>query len=120
MKVTGRITKGDSILRIKSIVMGVVIAFAASLNATVALAQQFEYVGPSTTARTGAQGYFTFHNDCDAAFRGATMCTSKMIIEGGPAKFAPTPSATVGEWVNPVIVTDRAPSPIDFMSRRRL
>ena len=81
----------------------VAIAMAASLGATSALAQEglFQYAGPSTTARTGGQGYFVFHDDCAAAIDDSTWCTSQMIIEGGPAPDAPSP-AELGEWLNPV------------------
>lgn len=87
------------IVRTKVILKGA-IAFATCFMATAVLAVGPQYVGPSGTARDGETGYFTFHRDCAAAYRGATMCTQQMIIENGPSGKAPNPSLD-GEWVNP-------------------
>ncbi len=90
-------------MRFKSIVLAIALALAASLGATVVFADGPQYVGPSTSTHDGNDGYFVLHNDCADAFRGSTMCTSQMIIEGGPSSKAPNPGVS-GEWVNPVFV----------------
>ena len=101
-------------MRIKSIVPAIVLALAASVGATSALAQDlFQYAGPSTTPRTGGQGYFVFHDECTAAFEESTWCTSQMVVEGGPADDAPNP-AEAGEWLNPIIVGKEATRLVDM------
>ena len=94
-------------MRIKSIVPAIALALAASVGAATALADQLQYLGPSSTIRNGAQGYFTYHDDCDAAFEDSTWCTSQMIIEGGPSASAPDPP-NEGEWVNPVFMIEES------------
>ena len=83
------------------------------LMAAVARADGPQYVGPSSTPRIGDGGYLALHQDCALAYRGSTMCTSKMIIEGGAAPKAPVPTAS-GEWVNPVIVASDGTDLFDY------
>ncbi len=94
-------------MQIKFIVPGAAVVFAAFLNATVAFADGPQYVGPSATSQQGDVGYFALHDACSDTFRGSAMCTSQMIIEGGPASKAPSPGGG-GEWVNPVFVFEEA------------
>ena len=41
-----------------------------------------QYLGNSGVDRDGDGGLFARHADCAAAFEGALMCTSRMIVEG--------------------------------------
>ncbi len=77
------------------------IALAAGIGAAGAFAQDRQYIGSSSVARTGLQGHFTYGKDCDAAFKGSTWCTSEMINQGGASAKAPDPDSS-GEWINPV------------------
>ena len=63
-----------------------------------------QYLGNSGVDRDGDGGLFARHADCAAAFEGALMCTSRMIVEGGAA---PDAIITEGrEWVNPEFVAN--------------
>lgn len=77
------------------------IAIPAGIGAPAAFAQDLQYIGSSSVARTGLQGHVTYGKDCDAAFKGSTWCTSGMIMQGGPSAKAPDPDIA-GEWINPV------------------
>ena len=91
-------------MRINSIVSCAAVAFAFWLAAAgTAFAQEVQYLGPSSATLNGSQGYWAYHDACDATFGDSTWCTSKMIVEGGPVPSAPTPSSS-GEWINPVYV----------------
>ena len=102
-------------MRIKSIVPAIALALAASVGAATALADQLQYLGPSTATLKGGRGIFAFHDACDATFSKSTWCTSEMIIEGGPADGAPDPGST-GEWVHPVINAADGGKFVDFSS----
>ncbi len=106
-------------MQIKFIVLGAAVVFAACLNATVVFADGPQYVGSSSSTLLGNQGYFAGHDACADAFRGSTMCTSQMIIEGGPSSKAPSPGAD-GEWVNPVFVVVDDESITDFSGIEKL
>ena len=104
------------------------VVLAACLNATVASAKPPppapppslvgpKYVGNSGVMRDGAAGYFTRHDDCAAAFEGASMCTSRMIIEGGFAPGAVIPIVSP-EWVNPVMIQLSSTVTVDFSGFR--
>ncbi len=108
----------------KYIVPCAAVVLAACLNATVAFAVKPEppppplvrpqYLGNSAVDRDGDVGHFTRHADCAAAFEGALMCTSRMIVEGGAA-----PGAIIAEgkeWVIPEFVTNKgdATNVVDF------
>lgn len=78
-----------------------VIVLAASFTAIVAFAKEIQYIGPSARKATGNDGVFAKHDSCATTFQGSFMCTSEMIVKGGPASSAPNPGI-FGEWVNPV------------------
>ena len=84
--------------------LAVAVAFVV-FGAVSASAQQLhQFVGPSDNTFTGGQGQFGFHQACQVTFDGeAVWCTSRMIIDGGPA-FGVVLASNVQLWVNPIAV----------------
>ena len=60
-----------------------------------------QYLGNSGVDRDGDGGLFARHADCAAAFEGALMCTSRMIVEGGAAPAGATLVALRGSYYRP-------------------
>ena len=105
-------------MRIKSIVPALALALAAIHGGASAWADPLQYLGPSTSGFNGGQGYIAYFNACTASFPpevNATWCTSRMIIEGGPAPSAPSPTSP-GEWVNTEIVAGIKDMTVDLSS----
>ncbi len=93
-------------MRIKSIVPALALALAASHGGASAWADPLQYLGPSISGFNGGQGYFAYFNACTASFPpevNVTWCTSGMIIEGGPAPSAPSPTRVRTQLIHHVI-----------------
>jgi hypothetical protein len=83
--------------------LAIAVAFAV-FGAVSASAQDLhQFLGPSKNMLNGGQGYFSYHQACQATFPSAVWCTTKMIIEGGPAQGV-TLASDARYWVNPVPV----------------